>query len=125
MDLNASTLMNAMLIHVILLLPAPTLMVVLNVPVPLDFSVMVYLVMTLMNAQLELITAVPMDLVQIILVDSTAIVIVDMKVMVSNVQMLMSAVTHHVTNSHIAQILMVVSLVNVKMASVVKVLVMT
>ena len=124
MDLNALTLMNVMLIHVILLLLAPTLMVVLNVLVLLDIPVTVFLVMILMNALLEPITAVPMDLVQILLVDSTANVIVDMKVTVSNVQMLMSAVTHHVTNTHIAQTLMAVSLVNVKMDSAVKVLVM-
>lgn len=87
MDLNASTLMNVMLIHVTLLLPAPTLMAVLNVRVLLDIPVTVSLVMILMNALLVPITAVLMDRVQILQVDSTANVIVDIKVMASNVQM--------------------------------------
>ena len=87
MDLNASTLMNVMLIHVTLLLPAPTLMAVLNVRVLLDIPVTVSLVMILMNALLVPITAVLMDRVQILQVDSNANVIVDIKVMASNVQM--------------------------------------
>ena len=87
MDLNASTLMNVMLIHVTLLLPAPILMVVLNVRVLPDITVTVSLVMILMNALLVPITAVLMDRVQILQVDSTANVIVDIKVMASNVQM--------------------------------------
>lgn len=87
MDLNASTLMNVMLIHVTLLLPAPTLMAVLNVRVLRDIPVTVSLVMILMNALLVPITAVLMDRVQILQVDSTANVIADIKVMASNVQM--------------------------------------
>ena len=113
------TLMNAMHIHVILLPLAPTLMVVLNVLVLLVTLVTVFLVTMLMNALLEPITAVAMDPVQIPRVALTANVIVDTKVMVSNVPMSMSAATHLVTSTHTVPIPMEVSPVSATMVSAV------